>query len=80
MNSVWREEHKQFIRDNASTMTDKEIAEELSNMTGRNVTMQAARKQRQKLGVKKGHGRGVCLVVQRQTSSAGIGMGVSRKI
>ena len=41
-------------------MKDVEIAKSLTEMSGRKVTLQAVRKMRQKLGVKKKCGRGVC--------------------
>lgn len=63
MNSVWTEEEKEYIRRYAGTMTDEAIATQLSKMTGREVSLQAARKQRQKMDIKKCHGRGICKLV-----------------
>ena len=60
MNKVWTESDKQFIRNNASVMKDIELAQELSKRTGRKVSIQAVRKQRQKLGIAKAQGRGIC--------------------
>ena len=40
-----------------------DIAKELTEKTGRKVTLDAVRKVRQKLGIKKRHGRGICGVV-----------------
>lgn len=68
MNQVWKEHEKAFIRDNADTMKDRELAVELTKNTGRIVTVQAVRKQRQKLGITKERGRGICSVVQNQRS------------
>jgi hypothetical protein len=66
MNKVWSEAEKQFIVQNASTMKDDEIAARLTQITGRKVSLQAVRKQRQKMGITKKPGRGVCAVKVRQ--------------
>lgn len=60
MNVKWTESDKNFVRDNAHSMKDVEIAAALTESTGRIVTLQAVRKMRQKLGVKKAPGRGIC--------------------
>ena len=60
MNNTWSSLEKQFIRDNASTMKDKELAVKLSEITRRAISLQAVRKQRQKLGLSKICGRGRC--------------------
>jgi len=71
MNKVWAEEEKEFIRNNADTMTDKVLSAKLSRITGRNVTLQAVRKQRQKMGIAKQPGRGICEVVKKECCSEG---------
>lgn len=63
MNVKWTESDKNFVRDNAHSMKDVEIAAALTESTGRIVTLQAVRKMRQKLGVKKASGRGIIKVV-----------------
>jgi hypothetical protein len=63
MNVKWTEEEKDYIRDNAQTMKDKDLAKNLSDMSGRTITVDALRKVRQKLGIKKKHGRGICALV-----------------
>ena len=63
MNIKWTVEEKEFIKDNAGFMKDKELARELENKSGRSITVDALRKVRQKLGIKKKHGRGVCALV-----------------
>jgi hypothetical protein len=60
MNIKWTDEDRQFIKDNAAFMKDIDIADELTEKTGRKVTLDAVRKVRQKLGIKKKRGRGVC--------------------
>ena len=66
MNKEWTTEEKEFIRNNAGHMTDKTLSAKLSKITGRNVTLQAVRKQRQKMGIAKQPGRGICAVVEKQ--------------
>lgn len=63
MHIVWSEEEREYVRTNCGTLTDKQIADELSKKSGRVISIQAARKQRQKMGIKKKHGRGVCQLV-----------------
>ena len=63
MNQVWSEAEKAFIRDSAGRLTDEAGSIELSKVCGRIVTVNAWRKQRQKLGIKKKPGRGICEVV-----------------
>ncbi len=60
MNSIWSDEEKDFVRVNAGILTDSQIAKKLTEDTGRQVSLQAARKQRQKMKLRKCHGRGVC--------------------
>lgn len=62
MNKVWSNEEKEYILQNAATLTDKEGAEKLTQLMGRTVTLAAWRKQRQKLGIKKSPGRSVCKI------------------
>ena len=76
MNKVWSDTERNYIRDNAATMKDKEIAAKLTEMTGRNVTIQAVRKQRQKMGITKAHGRGVCSLKKQPTRSDDIAQAV----
>jgi hypothetical protein len=63
MNIVWNEKERNYIKEKAGDMTDAEIAAELSGMTGRHITLQAARRQRQRMGIRKMQGRGVCRLV-----------------
>lgn len=60
MNRVWSDAERAFIKANAATMKDKELADKLASMTGRKVSLQALRKQRQKLSIAKKPGRGIC--------------------
>ncbi len=71
MNKVWTAEEKEFIRNNAGDMTDKVLSAKLSKITGRNVTLQAVRKQRQKMGIAKQPGRGICAIVEKKCCSDG---------
>lgn len=60
MRKNWTYSDKQFIRDNANTMKDADIAIELSRRSNRPITIHAVRKQRNKMGIIKKPGRGVC--------------------
>ncbi|RLC28900.1 hypothetical protein DRH13_06475 [Candidatus Woesebacteria bacterium] len=60
MNKIWTDSERNFIKVNAATMKDRELAVKLSEMTGRKITIQAVRKQRQKMGIQKAQGRGIC--------------------
>lgn len=62
--SNWTPEVVQFIKDNAATLKDKELAEKVSELVGKPVSLQSVRKQRQKVGVVKAAGRGKCAVVK----------------
>ena len=59
-NRVWRRAEKDYIRQNAGKMKDKELAEKLEKRTGRKISLQSVRKQRQKLKLAKKPGRGRC--------------------
>ena len=78
MNKIWTNIEKQYIRDNAGKKKDRELAEELSSITKRNISLQAVRKQRQKMGISKAHGRGVCEIVEKQEYHD-VGVAVARK-
>jgi len=59
---VYGEKERDFIVSNAATLKDKELAEQLSALMGKPVSVQSVRKQRQKLGVMKASGRGKCSI------------------
>ena len=65
----WTLEEKEFIRENAGVMKDRDLAQKLADKSGRRVTVDALRKVRQKLGIKKKHGRGICAVVYSPVES-----------
>jgi hypothetical protein len=71
MNQVWSEAEKQFIRDSAGKLTDEVGAIELSKVCGRIITVNAWRKQRQKMGIKKNPGRGVCSLKESEAEECG---------
>jgi hypothetical protein len=60
MNKTWKEVEKEFIKQNASILKDAVVREELQKLTGRTISLQAIRKQRQKMGLLKVSGRGYC--------------------
>lgn len=59
---VYDQSARDFIVSKAATLKDKELAEQLSALIGKPVSVQSVRKQRQKLGVMKASGRGKCSV------------------
>ena len=65
MNIKWTEYEKEFIRKNADSLKDRELAEKLTAMSNRSITLDAVRKVRQKLGITKLPGRGICGLVRR---------------
>jgi hypothetical protein len=68
MNRTWSESDREYIRANAGVLTDEVIAANLTRITGRPISLQAARKQRQLMGLRKRHGRGICKLVADQPS------------
>ena len=62
MNKVWTEYEKEFIRVNADTMKDEELAERLQKISRRRITLNSVRKVRQLMGIKKKPGRGLCIL------------------
>ena len=66
MRQIWSYSDRQFIKDNANTMKDYDIAIELSKRCNRLVTTHAVRKQRQQMGILKQPGRGVCKTVVQE--------------
>ena len=60
MNIKWSAEDKKFIKDSAADLKDKDLAKELSLRNGRPVALGAIRKLRQRLGIAKKSGRGIC--------------------
>lgn len=60
MNKTWSEAEKQFVKDNAGTIKDRELVDALMKFSGRKISLEALRKKRQELGIKKSSGRGVC--------------------
>ena len=70
MNIKWTDKERQFIIDNAANMKDKDLAERISEMADRTVTLDAVRKVRQKLGIKKKRGRGICGIRQSPEQSS----------
>ena len=60
MNNRWSSEDKQFVREHAHNTKDKDLAKELSLRNQRNISLDAVRKLRQRLGIIKKSGRGRC--------------------
>jgi len=51
---------KQFVREYAASVKDKDLAKELSMRNQRSISLDAVRKLRQRLGIIKKSGRGRC--------------------
>ena len=66
MNQVWSAIEEQYVAANAANLTDAVGAMQLSAITGRKITAYAWRKKRQKLGLVKAPGRGVCKLAEPQ--------------
>ena len=60
MNIKWTTKDKQFVREHASSIKDKDLAKELSMRNQRTESLDAVRKLRQRLGIIKKSGRGRC--------------------
>ena len=60
MYTKWTLKDKQFVREHASYVKDKDLAIELGLRNKRTVTLEAVRKLRQRLGIIKKSGRGRC--------------------
>lgn len=73
MNQIWTAIERDFIRTNAGKMTDEKMASELTKRSGRFISKAAARKQRQKMNLKKHHGRGVCKLVGVKQEEGSVG-------
>ena len=65
MNQIWTAVEEQFIQENAGEVTDEVGAAQLSHIVGRHISVYAWRKKRQKLGLVKAPGRGVCKLVNK---------------
>lgn len=59
---TWTEAELQLIRDKAAVLKDKDLAQVISTLIGKPVSVQSVRKQRQKLGLAKQSGRGKCAI------------------
>jgi hypothetical protein len=57
MNQKWNQFEENYIRENYQVLKDREIAENLTNQSGRKVTKYAVTKKRQLMKLKKSCGR-----------------------
>lgn len=64
MNIQWSKEEEDFIRENASVLSDEKAASILQENSDRKITIHTYRKKRIRMGIKKGHGRGIVKVVE----------------
>lgn len=63
MSKVWSEAEKNFLRENAGILKDREIAEMLTVLCKRRITRKAVCRRRQEMGIKKHSGPGRCELV-----------------
>lgn len=63
-NNVWSEEEERFIIDNAGAMNDEYLHEAINQHFKTTRKFSAVRKKRQRLGVKKGPGRGNNIIIK----------------
>lgn len=62
--SGWTDAEREYIRKNAGILKDRQIAVNLTKITGRKITADSVSQQRRRvLGIKKAHGHGVCRIV-----------------
>jgi hypothetical protein len=57
MNKVYTQEELDFVKDNASILTDSRLTDAFNDQFGKTVSFSAIRKLRQRLGVVKKNGR-----------------------
>jgi hypothetical protein len=60
MHKTWTEVENEYIRVNAHILKDVALTEQLNTLNGKNLSVQAVRKHRKKLGIFKASGRGYC--------------------
>lgn len=53
----WNESDLAFIKENISILSDGELANKMSQITGQNISYGMVRRQRRKLGIQKSRGR-----------------------
>ncbi len=62
MNNMWTNDENRFVRNNSKRMTDEQMAVAFMGKFDRSMNKEQIRKHRQRLGIKKSGGRGVCVV------------------
>lgn len=62
MYKSWSKDEEDFIRDNAGRLTDEELVEIIEEIFNVRRKFASVRKKRQRMGIKKANGRGVCQV------------------
>lgn len=74
-NIIWTDAQKEFIRANADKLKDWQLAAALSRICFRPVSLYSVRQVRQRLGIRKKQGRGLCEVASRPDKGA-IGLSI----
>lgn len=59
----WTKIEIEILKQHVSTHTDQQIADILTNKQKKRISLSAVRKQRQRLGIRKAAGRGICKVI-----------------
>ena len=62
MNNIWTEDENKFVRRQSKHLTDEQMAVAFMGKFNRTMNKEQIRKHRQRLGIKKAGGRGVCMV------------------
>lgn len=73
MSYHWTDQEKNFVAANAVRMKDADMAAALCRLTGRHISVDAVRKIRAGLGIKKKSGRGRCEIYK---PGSGVGVGL----
>jgi len=60
VNQTWTAAQIDYIRRHAATVTDENLVKDFNKMFGKNLSLDALRSKRLRMGIKKQPGRGVC--------------------
>lgn len=63
----WTDEEREYIRVNAASRIDEEIARDLSTITGEAITVLKVRSMRRSMGIRKKRGRSHCSIEDPNT-------------
>lgn len=66
---IWTPEEIEYVKNHSNDMTDEELARNLNHIYENRRTFSAVRKVRQRMGIAKASGRGVCKVTKMDEKS-----------